>query len=220
MKIQCQLCKEIVELGAFVSSDRGIEIGCPVCAGKFFVASKSSEASASPQPAATKGEPTTPCPKCGESVSGSRAACKACGLLRERFDDFAAEAAEADEELVALWGACEGNWNEEDAHEAFVAKASATGAFAAAARRYRDRLRQYPGDPTATARLARLTKMAEVALLSVRPTNVEDEGMTGYRGVVALLVVLLLAAIAFGIYAVFREPSDSKSTRPVPASRR
>jgi hypothetical protein len=89
------------------------------------------------------------CPKCGAPVAADLAACKACGLLRERFAGYAADvaAAEADPVLEELWLACEANWGAADRHEAFVARASKVGAYALAARRYREARIARPADP-------------------------------------------------------------------------
>jgi len=235
VKIQCLRCKEIVAIGPFVARADGIEVTCADCRESFFLATsgreteretataKSPSASASADASDASDEDddgsSDACPKCGAMVPDDVGACKACGLLRDHFAGFASDAAaDADPVLEGLWQSCEEDWENDDAHESFIARASSTGAYAMAARQYRIASRARPNDSKALARLDRITKMAEVAILSARPAQVEDEVPTAYRGVIALLVILLLIGVGAGIYALTKK-SDTPAKR-TPAGRR
>jgi hypothetical protein len=149
----------------------------------------------------------TRCPKCGEPVAASAAACARCGLARDRFDGFAAEVdAEAPAALAALWSACEAAWDAPEPHDRFVAAAVVTGSFRFAAARYRQALRARPDDPIAAERLADVGRRAEAALLDAasQPREKPDANKRPYQG--ALVVLVLLAAlIGLGlVYALVR----------------
>ncbi len=209
MKIQCQLCKEIVELGRFRSSEAGIDITCPACGEAFFVPAPSDEATGegevASQPAASG--PRMRCPKCDDEQPQADA-CRACGLAADRFADFAARADDANPELALLWQACVDGWDQADAHERFVEAVAADSSFAYGARRYRQILRERPDDARARSGLDRLTRMAEATLLSsaaARKSAVPDEP---FKNVVLLMVALVALVGIGGVYLLLRGRSS------------
>lgn len=214
MKIQCVLCKEIVSIGAFKPSSDGIRVRCAACQQEFFLpASGEREAAKRLAKPATKeapaegDEPEDPeaidCPKCFQPVSAAQSACAGCGLMRERFDSFAAEAAgAAPPALEALWEACEAHWEDADAHEKFVELAAGGDDFAYAARRYRQVIRRRPRDTVARLQLERIAKMTEAAMMARKAVVVEEEGMSHYKGLVILLVLLVVVGGAAGYWVL------------------
>jgi hypothetical protein len=71
----------------------------------------------------------------------------------------------------------------------------------------------------ATARLERISRMAEAALIlekTARPSD--DAAATPYKGAMILLMVLLLAGAGLSIY-LFSRGGDEVPRRPSPAQR-
>jgi hypothetical protein len=231
MKIQCVLCKEIVDIGPYESAAGGIEIRCAACGDGFFLPLSGDRSAArrigeEPPQGGKDGEGGSEpaggsdCPKCGERVRDDVPACPSCGLLRERFADFAGPGAGEDaDDLEALWTACEEDWSEPSRHDRFVEAVASSGRYAYAARRYREATRRRPADPVATARLERISRMAEAALIlekTARPSD--DAAATPYKGAMILLMVLLLAGAGLSIY-LFSRGGDEVPRRPSPAQR-
>lgn len=146
------------------------------------------------------------CPKCG-TAQGPASACRRCGLLAEHFSSFSArEGAGANPTLRRAWEACLEDWDDADAHEAFLERAVELSGYAYAARRYRGRLRERPGDATAARQLERVRRMAEAAALSVSAAGRRRErGPEYYRGAILVLVVLAFLAAAGVVYAIFAQ---------------
>jgi hypothetical protein len=137
------------------------------------------------------------CPKCGEAQP-TAAACRRCGLLAERMADFSRDQDAAAPELAVAWQALESSWDDPAAHERFVELISTLTAWPWAARRYRDVLRERPGDPRATEQLARIAKMTEAMLRA--SATVHPQQTTTYRrtlGMLMVLLVLLVIGIAY-----------------------
>lgn len=155
------------------------------------------------------------CPKCDAELRPGASACGACGLAAERFEGFQSDPAYGPPEVVAGWQACLDTWDDDGAHERFRALAAATGAFAFAARSYRQAARERPGDERAQAGLARVQRMAEAALLT-RPKEPEGTGPVGRRrqntAALALVVLLLLAAL--GAVAALMMRTAHRETEP------
>jgi hypothetical protein len=205
VKIQCQKCEEIVPIGNFQSSSAGIRVTCSACDASFFVPATPRRAST----AADGDAKAADCPKCGGAVPASVQACPACGLSSERFADFARDALVDEDELSALWSACEQAWEDPAAHDAFVAAASASGAFSVAARRYRTALGRRGDDAIASERLARVARMAEAALLARARAQKQPESEP-YKGVVLLLVGLVFFAIAGALFLFVRVSANDR----------
>ena len=161
------------------------------------------------------------CPKCDALVPGA-AACPACGLAAERFEAFAAGPPDAPPEVVAAWQAVGRSWDDDAAHERFRTAAAATGAFAFAARSYRQAARERAGeggaDPRAADGLARIQRMAEVALLVAPPGRTRAEpGRRGYRNAIFFALSLILVAAIGGLSLLLLrrggEPADPREGR-------
>lgn len=226
MKVQCDLCREIVVAELAIRGDR-IEVHCPSCDGRFDVATAGKAPSlapvkfAPPAPEAIDGDSMT-CPKCG-LVQRPADACRACGLRADKMASFTATDVAAAPEVGAAWLACERAWSEPAAHEEVARVAAAFGAYAWLARRYRDRLRGYPDDAVAAARLAAVTRMAEAALRA--GATAQRDGGPGapgaaahkpYKSATAILVMLVLLAAAGTIYALVSTPTDEAPAEPIP----
>lgn len=217
MKIQCVLCKEIVPIGAFRPSSDGIRVTCSACRESFFLpasgdrkAAKRLSKTLAPKADAevvesVADEPAGPddCPKCLQPMPAAVDACPGCGLLRDKFDSFAAEVAgAAPPVLEALWQSCEKDWSDAETHEKFVELAAGGDDYAYAARRYRQVIRRRPSDTIARLQLERITKMTEAALMARKAVVVEDDGVTHYKGLVVFLVLLVVVGGGVGIWAL------------------
>lgn len=217
MKIICPLCDATVAIGRFVASSDGIEVHCTACGDDFSVSTGGEVLEAAPP--VELGPEELRCPKC-LVVQPRAASCRQCGLRAERMDDFAAaQDDEAPPELVRLWRQLEASWHDDAAHDRFVEAASARGAFAYAARRYRSVAAERPTDRRGPARLARLSRMAEAALLAAaagRSIKAEP-GSEPYKGVVLMLVGLLFLAGLGGAYLLLAGgKGDGERVAPPP----
>lgn len=178
----------------------------------------------------------TRCPKCATELRSGALACGACGLAADRFAGYRPDGVEGSPELLAAWQVCLAGWESDAAHERFRALASATGGFAFAAGVYRQAGRERAGDPRAADGLARVQRMAEVALLA-RPATGHDDagariatararlagdrtaGRVPYRGAASVLVALLLLA-ALGMLAAFLLRTVHRETPDPPSGAR
>jgi hypothetical protein len=203
VKVQCVQCKEVVALGRFRIEGDGIEITCTGCGERYRINAETGErAGAARVEAKAAGHP---CPKCGKDVASGAAACGACGLLREKFADFAATRPDEPEAVATAWAACRERWDEPAAHDRFLDAVAAAKAFPAAARRYRDVLRETPGDERARRGADRVTRMAEAALLgSPASARLAAKTPEPYKNVVLLLLILVCLGGIFGIYGLVR----------------
>jgi len=207
-----------VALGGFTIAGDVIEIACPACNRRYRVGAASGErvdaepAAASPgageeAPALVRArEPGTgemKCPKCDE-VQAATDACRACGLRRDRFAEFAAAEVDAPASLVALWAACVDDWESTAAHDRFLEATAGARAFPYAARRYRDVLRERPDDARARAGVDRVTRMAQAAMLGTAHARRASGEPEPYRNVVYLLLALVVLGGILGVYAMFR----------------
>jgi hypothetical protein len=104
-----------------------------------------------------------------------------------------------DPTATALYAACEAAWDDEQRHDKFVKYCSASGLLASAARQYRVRLQQHPGDPTATKMQQRIVTMTSFLLTRHQPP---PEPLTRSRWFLVLVGVAaiagLLAALLYG----------------------
>jgi hypothetical protein len=226
VKLQCDLCREIVVADLAVgAATASVEVHCPACGGTFTVAAtRSAEGRAADpagplRPAPGPGEPSMTCPKCGD-VQAPADACRTCGLRADRMDGFAGPAADAPPEVAAAWAACEAAWADADRHDRLRDAVIAAGCYAWAARRYRDALRRDPGDPIATARLARVTRMTEATLRAAAspPHRAAAAAATGkpYRNTVAVLVGLVVLVGIGLVWAYVARSSSSPDPHRIP----
>ena len=149
------------------------------------------------------------CPKCGAALAAAAEACPSCGLAAAHFERFEEGepgepgepgGAELPAALVPAWESCLARWDDESAHEAFLAAAAATGSFVAAGRLYRRQLRERGrSDPRAAAGLERVRRMAQAALLTRPPAGAASPSSTddrrAYRTIAGLGIVLVLMAV-------------------------
>ncbi|MCG8425097.1 MAG: hypothetical protein MJE77_45030 [Proteobacteria bacterium] len=218
MKIQCELCKEIVELGSFRMSMSGIEIDCGACAGHFFVKAAGSGRSSGDSVVRESGGKSDRgvvmrCPKC-RRVQDLHSACRECGLRTELFAEFRARNDRgADTQFDTLFAECDANWQDQGRHAKLVEAASAALAFSPVARFYRERLAHRPGDTIAQKQLTRLSRMAEATFMSRAATrSIGDESGHPYKNVLLMLLVLLLVGAAgVGLNSVMKVPVEASS---------
>jgi len=229
VKIQCDLCKEIVVADFAVVGDGAIEIACPSCRGRYaapatrarrvtgdHVSGRIRRASMPPPQAAQTGQPDMTCPKCGETQPQGQA-CRTCGLQASRMADYAAaEQASVPEAVAAAWEDARTRWSDPDAHERFVQALAATETYPWGARRYREILRTRPDDAVAAEQIARLARMAEATLLASAVSR-KAAGMSPYRGISVVVFALIFAIAAGLIYTLFLKKGDVGTGRRTPA---
>lgn len=221
MKLQCDLCREIV-VADFAVAGGAIEVHCPACARTFTVAATRGGAEPPAPPPRTTPGPMT-CPKCGDAQPEA-AACRTCGLLAERMPAFARDRdAGVAPEVLAAWRAVEGAWADPAAHERFLAAASTALAFPWAAQRYREVVRARPDDAIAAEHLARVARMAEATLLATAAEK-PSAARKPYRGTVAVLgalLILIVIGVGYALLATsFRDDPGDRAPRSQPAKAR
>ncbi len=156
------------------------------------------------------------CPKCDDEQPKAPA-CRRCGLAAGHFESFRDSGGyELPEAAAKCWRRCVERWDDAKAHEEFADRVAAAGAFAAAARAYRERLRRDPDDEVARAQLDRLRRMAEAAAFAAAPSSHKAErGREPYRAVVWLLVFFALLAMAGAFYGVLTGDGGSRAPEPI-----
>ncbi len=188
MKLQCDLCREIV-VADFVVAAGGaagdaIEVHCPACDGRFRATGRNAPAVAAapattpmPMPVAAltraartswqppMGAPVMECPKCGEAQATGEA-CRMCGLKAPLMADYATKnpATDAPADVAAAWKAVEAAWSNVELHDRLANVVALHGDYAWIARRYREHLRADPTDAIAGDRLGRITRITEATL--------------------------------------------------------
>lgn len=226
MKLQCDLCKEIVP-AEFTVAGNAIEVACPACKGTFTVSARgeapvvdlSARARAARRPPAD-GEPAMTCPKCGD-VQPTAAACRSCGLLADKMPEFQRDRdTKVPSEVLAAWDEVTAKWSDEDAHDRFARTASTALSYTWAAQRYRDALRLRPDDLVAAAQLARLAKMAEATLLA-SASRKPQAGAKAYKKATMMIVGLIAFAILGVVYAIVvsRSAGDGRETLRKPPTK-
>jgi hypothetical protein len=243
VKVQCELCKEIVEIGAFRASPAGIDVSCGACRGSYFVPSGAPPADgavaaagpgSAPAAAARTGD-LPDCPKCGAPQTARGAACVRCGLAAARFATYVRDAhASAPAALVELWELCRAAWGDPAAHDRFLQAAAIAEAYPYAASCYREALLRDPADPVARKRIAEVGQRAEAAILRTAAARVASAGDAPQYRKLLLLLVTLVALAALGVIFTLsaRDPAatrdeppaarsaDSDGARPRPPRRR
>lgn len=218
MKLQCDLCREIVAADFAMAGD-AIEVRCPACAKTFRVTATRVadivELKPPRRPVAADEQAMT-CPKCGDQQPPA-AACRSCGLLATRMADFERDRdVQVPAEVAAAWAELDAAWTDADAHDRFVKIVAAAMAYPWAAKRYRDALRLRPDDRVAGEQLARLARMAEATLFATG-THKAAGKPTAYRGALAMLAVMLLLIFIGVGYAIFtRALQDEAPGTPTP----
>jgi hypothetical protein len=202
VKVQCELCREIVPLADFTPSAEGISIRCPACNGRYYVpapirAAPGALASELGGEAVAGGEAESEarCPKCGRRQPQG-AACRHCGLVFALWDPDGVAPTAGDDEAQRHFALVEAAWGDRTRHEAFIEHCARTGQLPYAARCYRDRLARDPDDSVARAQQARVVAVAELTCLT-QPRELADSPVP-YRGVL-IGAVLVLFVILLGV---------------------
>ncbi|HTJ44899.1 MAG TPA: hypothetical protein VL463_22485 [Kofleriaceae bacterium] len=222
MKVQCDLCKEIVVAGLSIRGDE-IAVHCPACDGTFTVGTSAAPAQQKDvAPPKIEDGPTMTCPKCGV-VQRPADACRSCGLLASRMPDFVATEDLPAAEVAAGWAACEAAWNDNAAHEALARLASAHNAYAYVARRYRERVKKNADDSIAAGRLAAITRMTEASLRAGATARNDRAPLVPgapprkpYRASLTVLVMLVVLVAAGTVYALVTTPTEEPAAAPIP----
>jgi hypothetical protein len=226
MKVQCDLCREIV-VGELTVVGDTIEVHCPACDKSFTVATGKTVPPAPPPRAAIDG-PSMTCPKCGDAQPTAKA-CRRCGLLAERMSGYEPPAIEASPELVAAWETLEGRWEDRDAHQALLLQVTDAGAYPWAAQRYRAAARTRPDDRIASEQLGKIARMTEASMRSAASRR-DEPGPTPYKNVIlllgALIVLLVLVTVVTVVGGSFLDsgddpkPAKTQPAKPRPANHR
>ena len=218
MKLQCDLCREIVAADFAVAGD-GIDVHCPACEKIFRVGATRGAAVVElkkPRPAPPAGEQAMTCPKC-EDVQPSAPACRSCGLLASRMADFVRDRdSRVAPEVVAAWQALDAAWSDTEAHDRFIKIVASSMAYPWAARRYREALRLRPDDRLAAEQLARLARMAEATLFASGTKRAEAKPKA-YRGALTLLAAMLILVFVGLGYAILTRNLQEDPPAPAPA---
>lgn len=226
MKLQCDLCRDIVVADFAVAGD-AIEVHCPSCGKQFRVGATRGAEIVRLEPAARRApapdEQAMTCPKCGDAQPAAPA-CRSCGLLATRMADFERDRdVQVPAEVTAAWTELDASWSEAEAHDRFIKIVAAAMAYPWAAKRYRDALRLRPDDRLAAEQLARLAKMAEATLFATA-TRKEPEKAKPYRGALVLLAAMTLlifvglayAVLSRGLHEEPRSAPSQKAPKPAP----
>jgi hypothetical protein len=138
------------------------------------------------------------CPKC-ESTRVSRGACAACGLRADLWAGFDGRP-EPDPLLDPAFAALRPGWADEAAHERFASIAQRAELLDGAAARYRQLLRESPGDVQATVALGKIALLAlHQPQVAVRFTDGTLRTLRVLSTLVASLVALTVGYIVFQV---------------------
>lgn len=143
------------------------------------------------------------CPKCATRVNPARTHCATCGLAHERMAAFAKSRDDVAEPLTNAWQRALEAWDERGRHDEVLRLVTQHDAYAWAAARYRDRLKERPGDAVGTEQLERIKRAAEATLVAHAAVR-ESKVPSPYRNTMLILAVLILAIVAGLIYAMVR----------------
>lgn len=141
-------------------------------------------------------------------------ACPRCGLTRARMAGWSEDASVAPT-LLAAWQACLADWNNLEAHDRAASLALTVTEQPWLARRYRAVLRERPDDEIASARLARVGKIAQAAVLASASTPTASRFRRGSSAAMLLVMVALVAAgIVFVLYLARKHDADDTRSDP------
>jgi uncharacterized Zn finger protein (UPF0148 family) len=155
------------------------------------------------------------CPKCGKPRDDTRTSCATCGLAHARMAAFEQARDAVPEALTRAWQHALEGWDEKARHDELLRLVTHHDAYAWAAARYRERLRERAGDAVADRELARVRRAAEAAL-TVSAATRQAKTREPYRSSMAILALLMLAAIGGLVYAMVRksEAPPASELRP------
>src|SRR5690349_8796437 len=100
MRVECERCHALVAADFEVDPD-GVTMSCSACGGTFRAEARPRTATAAPADGSRPG-----CVKCGAALTDD-AACRRCGLTRDRAEAWAAAEAPPAPELIAAWSKAE-----------------------------------------------------------------------------------------------------------------
>jgi hypothetical protein len=151
------------------------------------------------------------CPKCGTARVETRTSCAKCGLAHEKMAAFEQARDAVPEALTTAWDGAVASWDDSAKHDELLRLVTQNDAYAWAAARYRDRMRERADDAIAKAQLDRVRRAAEATLAATaaaRPSRVPEP----YRRTVFLLGILIIVIIAGLVYRIAR----GRTSEPVP----
>jgi ribosomal protein L32 len=191
---------------------------CPSC-GQTSTAAVEEKAAAPPPPTKVRFSTPAPelppvrvCPKCGNSpVNG--AACTRCGLAVERMDGWS-EDTQVPDEIAAAWAACLAAWTDSGLHDRVASLSLTHSSQPWLARRYRAILRERPDDAIAAARLERVGRIAQAAVLA---SGAAPRASRFSRGSSAVILVVLALAVVGGLLFTLYLKRKAEAPPPAPA---
>jgi hypothetical protein len=161
------------------------------------------------------------CPKCSAARNEARTNCASCGLAHTKMAAFQTARDAVPDALEVAWSNAIKRWEDNTRHDELLRLVGQHDSYAWAAARYREQLRATPGDPIATAQLARVRRAAEVTMMSNAATR-EAKTPTPYRATFAILGLLILMIIAGVVYVTARsgDAADDGRRDPTPPGQR
>jgi hypothetical protein len=141
------------------------------------------------------------CPKCGTARDDARTHCASCGLAHDRMGAFAQARDAVPDALGEAWQRAVAAWDDRARHDELLRLVTQHDAYAWAAARYRERLKERADDAVAQQELQRVRKAAEAQLLSTG-TNRRVNIPKPYRRTLAMLGLLVFMILALAIYAL------------------
>ncbi|MDB4953230.1 MAG: hypothetical protein JWO36_799 [Myxococcales bacterium] len=207
MRVECGSCHELA-VATFAITGGEIVATCSACQSITRVSSNAPDA-VSTAPADVSSTPL--CPKCGAPRTPA-AACQSCGLATDKMEAFTqARDAAVPDSVRAAWGRVEDAWTEPARHDELLRLVSQHSAYAWAAGRYRDAIRQRTGDTIGGGQLERVRRAAEAQLLATA-TGRPDLAKKALVRTIGVLVTLVLIVAAWLVYSIVRE--DAPPPRP------
>jgi len=205
MRIECNLCHAIAEMGQTAVSPGGMEVRCAACGRWFHVASGTADGAPASVDARVGSGPYRTlgagpgCPKCGRARGAGHDACPRCGLVYALWPADAPPAIVLDERGADLWAAAERGWSDPARHDQFLHHCSTAGLLGGAGRMYRERLDRNPGDAIAVKMQKRVLNMAS-QLMGPHTSALPPLTRSRWFGVVLALSVVggVVAALLAG----------------------
>jgi predicted RNA-binding Zn-ribbon protein involved in translation (DUF1610 family) len=200
MKFVCDACSRLVEVAEFSVREGSLILVCPTC-GQESLAAPDRKPAPVLELARPKPPPQGPlCPKCGAPRVEATDACAKCGLV---YALFKPETLALSPALEELWTAVEANWTDVGRHEAFLSACTASDQLTDAARRYRVRAEQTPGDALAS-RFRDEAASRVMATAAALPLSHDAKGDRPDRIKLVAAIALFLASMALFFYVLVR----------------
>ena len=158
------------------------------------------------------------CPKCGTALDEARTHCRTCGLAHARMAAYEQARDAVPDALSHAWQQAIEHWDEPARHDELLRLVTQHDAWAWAAARYRDRIRDDANDAIARTQLDRVRRAAEATLTTNAVTR-QAKQPEPYRNTMLFLGVMIIAIIAGLVYAMARSGGESGTPdRPLPPS--